>query len=200
MFSFLRSNKMLAVSRELDMDYFKYLPYGDMLFLEVFELFQKGKKQKIRNVLSGYAGHLDVDIDIFDFGFSHHDEYKWQSVALLRGPKLDIPQFIMRPTHLGDKFMEIFSGGDINFDLYPRFSRNYFVKGPHETDIRYLMNEPFLEYFNARPNWCLEGLKDMFVIYRRRKRCKPADVPGFYDMAIDVCTRILEGGKAGGYL
>ena len=200
MFSFTRSNKMQTVAGELNMDYFKYIPFEEWMFLEAFDLFYRGKKQKLRNVLSGCVGHFDVDIDIFDYGYSLNEEYKWQSVVLIRGPKLDIPQFIMRPSHLGDKFMELFSNSDINFELYPRFSRNYVVKGPNETDIRYLMNEPFLEFFNVRPNWYLEGFKDMFILYRKRKRFKPDAIPVLHDLSLEVCAQMLAGGQAGGFI
>ena len=200
MLSFLRYNKMRGVAGELDMTYYNYVPYGEFTFLEVFELFQRSKRQKIRNVLSGYVGHHEVNVDLFDYGHLYKGEYKWQTVVLIRGQKLDLPQFIMRPQQLADKFRELFSHADINFDLYPRFSRNYYVSGPDETGIRYLMREPFLEYFNARPNWSLEGLNDTFILYRRRKRFKPSEMPGLYKFALETYILMLDGAQSGGYL
>jgi hypothetical protein len=200
MFSFFRSKKMRTVAMELEMNYFKELNYREFMHLEVFELFQRKSRKKIRNVLSARDEYLDITIDIFDFGHRKDDETKWQSVILIQGKKLVLPQFVMRPSNIGDKLLELFSNTDIDFELYPRFSRNYIVKGQNEVAIRYLMHDDFLEYFNGRPGWYLEGIRDMFILYKRRKRMGTSDIPFFHDTALEVYELLLKGGKAGGFI
>jgi hypothetical protein len=66
--------------------------------------------------------------------------------------------------------------------------------------IRYLMQEPLIEFFNDRPGWHLEGLNDMFLLYRKWRRFRPKHMPEIHRMTLEVCELMLKGGGAGGYL
>jgi hypothetical protein len=195
-----RSTQIRAAARLMDMQYFERAPYKEFAFLEIFRLFQNRRSQQIRNILSVEEISRDILIDIFDFSYAVDDNRVYQTVHLIQNKKMDLPPFMMRPAHLGDRFAELFIDIDIDFELWPRFSRNYVVKGKNESTIRYMMNDPFLEYFNSRPGWTLEGFKDLFLIYRRRKRVNPDDLPSFHEFSLEVHDLIIRGGGERGYV
>jgi hypothetical protein len=191
---------MRAAARLMDMEYFERAPYQEFNFLDIFRLFQKRRSPRVRNVISVEEISRDILIDIFDFSYKVDDNRVHQTVHLIQNKKMDLTPFIMRPAHLGDMLTELFVDVDIDFELWPRFSRNYVVKGKNESAVRYMMNDQFLELFNSRPGWTVEGFKDLFLVYRRRKRVKPDDLPSFHEFSLEVHDLIIQGGGERGYV
>jgi len=151
---------MRKVTKDLDMDFYEKGKYGLIDYLADFKLFSRGHSKSIKNLLISVDGEQELDIRIFDYRFvigggKSTTVYK-QTVFYLHSPELSLPQFLLKPEHFFHK-VGFFLGmkEDINFDFYPKFSKQYLLKGDQETKVRDTFNDDVLHFFTVEKNWSL---------------------------------------------
>ena len=168
------------------------VPFKEFKYLEKYPFFRRGLSRKVNNLITVRDTYRNLDLDIFDFSYSSGKNRFRNSILVINSKQLDLPNFSMSPEHLGQKIAEVFGQQDIDFPLFPRFSKNYFVRGISEGDIRYMMHDRFVEFFNNRPGWTLHGGGKEMVLYKKRKRFKPKDIKGFHEFGLRVHELLTE--------
>ena len=199
-----RRNEMRKVAEALNMDYYEQGKYGLVDYLSEFKLFSNGHSKSIKNLLIHVDGEYGNDIRIFDYTFviggGKSTQVHKQTVFYIHSPKLDIPQFLLKPEHFFHK-VGFFLGQkeDINFEFYPEFSKQYLLKGEQEPDVRNTFNDDILHFFTVEKNWSLEGRNNTLIFYRKSKRQKPEVIKDFYNKGILVFKMFLNEKGLGGY-
>jgi hypothetical protein len=199
-----RRNEMRKVAEDLDMDFYEKGKYGLIDYLSDFKLFSRGHSKSIKNMLITVDGEQELDIRIFDYRFvtggGKSTQIHNQTVFYLHSPKLALPQFLLRPEHFFHKIGHFLGmPEDINFEFYPEFSKQYFLKGEQEDEVRETFNEDVLHFFTVEKNWSLEGRKNTLIFYKNRKRHKPEIIKDFYNKGLLIFHMLLNEKGFGGY-
>ena len=191
-----RTEGFRQVAEQLGLPFF---PKGDDSLLErlgSFHLFSRGHSKKIKNMLHGETGSLEVAI--FDYwyttGHGKHRHTHGQSVVYFSCTALSLPRFALRPEGLFHKIGSVLGYQDIDFESHPRFSKTYLLRGEDEAQVRELFNDELLTFFETEHKLCVEGGGDQLVFYRGSKRIKPDEVQQFMDEGVRVFTAF--GGPA----
>jgi hypothetical protein len=154
--------------------------------LEGFHLFSQGRSRKLRNVLRGRAG--DVDVLIFDYRYttgSGKNSHTWkQTVMLFESAGIHFPDFALRPEHLFHKLGQVFGYQDIDFDSRPQFSKRYLLKGSDEQRLRTIFTDDVLAFYEAQDRVSSEAAGGHFLYYRAGKRVAPDKVPDFIKQGV----------------
>ncbi len=165
-----RRNEIRKVAKELNMDFYEADDFGLVAFLEDFKLFSIGRSKKIKNMLIRVDGKEGLDIRIFDYryviGSGKSTQFFNQTVFYLHSEKLGLPQFMLKPEnffHRIGKFLGM--PQDINFEEYPEFSKQYYLKGEEEAAVRSTFKDDLLHFFTVEKNWTLEGRKFTLIFY-----------------------------------
>lgn len=184
-----RTEKMRLAAAEMDLPFYavgESSLLGDFLG---FPLFSTGSARKIKNVLYGKTS--DVEVALFDYqytiGGKHRRTYK-QTVASIRSPQLDSPEFALRPENLFDKIGGVVGYQDIDFESHPRFSDRYILRGSGEYGIRRLFRDEILAFFESQPGLSVEAYGQRIVFYREAKRVQPENIRSFFEEAFRVYT------------
>jgi hypothetical protein len=110
---------------------------------------------------------------LFDWVFQQGKAKVAQTVVLFRARELRLPDFSLRPEHLGHKIGGLMGLQDIDFEQFPRFSSSYLLQGKDESRIRALFTPSLLYFFEQNPGLAVDGSGDRLVFLRPKKRLKP---------------------------
>ena len=187
----LKRNKNLKkIANDLNIPFY---PKGDdSLYdhLEYFHLFSTGSKLKIANML--HQEDKETELAFFDFtfegGVSCATEYK-QSVVYLCSPKLDLPQFVLRPEKIYHQSLDL---QDIDFSSHPKFSNDYLLQGNPEESVRNLFDNQLLDFFESKPRLCVEGGANQMLFYRLNERVSPNNLNQFLEEGMQVLAKFTK--------
>ena len=188
-----RTEQFALISAELKLNFF---PKGSTsLFerLKPFYLFSKGRSRKIKNLMEGEANK--VELAIFDYQYTthggEHPQTHRQSLLFIRSPKLNLPDFSLRPENVFHKIGSAFGDKDIDFETHPIFSKSYLLRGDNEAAIRGLFNNKLLNFIQSQQKISIEGSGDQLIFYRNKNRVKPEEVESFMEEGFQVFGQFL---------
>ena len=183
-----RTEKMTLAAADLGL---AFHPTGAPALIDElasFHLFSQGRSKKIKNMLHGETGA--VDVALFDYqyttGGGKNSHTSHQTVAYFRSPNLDLPQFVLRPENVFHKIGGVLGYQDIDFDSHPRFSAHYLLRGASEPQIRRLFTDDVLTFFESQTGLSAEGSHDRLIFYRAGKRVDPDRVRPFFEEGFNV--------------
>ena len=189
----IRTEQFALISAKLKLNFF---PKGSpSLFerLKPFHLFSKGWSRKIKNLMEGEANK--VELAIFDYQYTthggQHPQTHRQSLLFIRSPKLNLPDFSLRPENVFHKIGSAFGDKDIDFETHPIFSKSYLLRGDNEAAIRGLFNNELLNFIQSQQNISIEGSGDQLIFYRHKNRVKPEEVESFMEEGFQVFDQFL---------
>ena len=162
--------------------------------LSHFHLFSQGHSRKIRNVLTGHAGEMDVRV--FDYRYTTgggKNSHTWrQTVMLCESAKMSLPKFALRPEHFFHKLGQVFGLQDIDFDTHPGFSKRYLLKGDDEGETRRLFHADALTFYESHGKLATEAAGHQLIHYHPSKRIPPDKLSEFIREGVRVLT-LLRG-------
>jgi hypothetical protein len=191
-FSFLqkRRTELKATADRLGMEFQATDEYGLLNWLKDFDLFKKGYAKRISNILQHPKDIEKPDFRVFDYryiiGAGNSTRKIQQTVFFVHSKSLNLPQLFMRPEHFFDRVKKYFGNEDINFEAFPVFSKDYYLKGNNEAMIRQEFNDEVLHYFTVNKKWRLEGLNYLLIFYGRGKRIPADQIDWFYEKGMEV--------------
>lgn len=165
---------------------------------ERLELFTTGRRQEIRNHLSGRRGGHAVAV--FDFSYktgtgTGTGSRVWkQTVVQLQSRGMWLPAFTLRPERLLDRAGGLFGSRDIDLAADPEFSRRYLLRGPDEPAIRARFDADVRDFCHRNPGSCAEAWGDSLFFWYASE-CLPLDeTEAQVDAAIDLAQRLARRG------
>ena len=145
-----------------------------------------GRSRTIRNVieLPGAAGARMTHFDfIYMTGSDQSSRTRQQTVTRIQSPKLNLPEFDLRPESVLAKIGQRLGMQDIDFDAWPEFSRTYLLRGPDEGVIRRMFTPDVLRYCEAHRSLWVSGARDVLWFHRENQRVAPEELASFIDRA-----------------
>jgi hypothetical protein len=158
--------------------------------LEDFKLFRYGGRKEIKNLMYHSDPMMNSEVYIFDYRFvistGKSSKAYNQTVFFVHSKKLGLPFFRMRPENFFHKIGSWLGIDDIDFEEYPEFSKQYYLKSDDEDYIRYMMNDEILKFFSIEKKWFLEGINYYLIFYRRDKLMNPGQIKKFYQKGMHL--------------
>ena len=144
---------------------------GTKAFLENFKLFQRGMRKKIQNVVRKRNPATFEETMIFDYQYTissgKSSRTYYQTVYMIYNKTFALPHFYMIPEKWYHQLGKVFGIEDIDFVAYPKFSKQYFLKGEDVEFIQHTFNQQkILALFGREAGYSLEGCNYVFILYR----------------------------------
>ncbi len=190
-----RAAQLEEVAFDLGMQFQSKDDWGLLRLLKDFHLFKQGSRKRIEHILHQKDGMLESELHIFDYQYTISSgkssvTYK-QTVFFMQSKQLGLPQFLMKPEHFFHRIGEWLNlTKDIDFEEFPQFSKQYWVKSDNEDYLRASVNEPFLKFFTIEKNWQLEGLNYYLLFYKKHELLPPAQIKDFYQKGMKICEML----------
>lgn len=179
-----RSNQLAEIAYRMGVDFSPEDDWGLINLLEDFKLFRRGFRKKITNVLRSRDDLLETDLRIFDYQYvistGKSSRRFRQTVFFADSRKLGLPEFRMKPELFIHKIGALLGFEDINFEAFPEFSRQYYLKSSDEQYLRASMHDGVLRFFSVEKGWRLEGINYYLIFYRKNVLFPPEEISDFY--------------------
>jgi len=125
-----------------------------------------------------------LTVSVFDYRYttgSGKDSQTYDQTVAAFSQELWLPEFELRPENFLDRIGDHFTHTDIDFDLFPEFSRRFLLRGPSEDGIRKLFSAALIQFLQMLPEdakWHIEGSSTTLVLYLSDDAV-PADVESY---------------------
>jgi len=207
MFKKDRSPSVTDQSQRLDMEYQEEVNTPSFLQEHLnYQLYELGERRYVTNLMEKQEG--DTRIQVFDYRYVEKVSNRLtgsmpevegnfrQGVCRITDPKMDLPDFLIRPEGSLESLFGFLDRTDIDFLESPKFSKQYHLSGPHEGAIRQFFNDQILYLLAEHPGWYLEGLAGEFILVHPSASLSALDIQDFILLGMRLRGLFVEASKA----
>ena len=185
-----RTEQLRQVAFKLKMEFTERDEYGMIGLLRDFQLFDKGGRKEITNLLTRSSQLMEDRFHVFDYkytistGKSAHT-FK-QTVLFINSKRLSMPEMMMKPEHFFNKIGTWLGlQQDIDFEEHKVFSDNYLLQGEDEARVRRTMNqEEVIRFFTIEKDWHLESVGFFMIFYQHDRLIEPNEIRHLHERGI----------------
>jgi len=178
------------IAYKLDMTYSEGDEWGNMAYLEDFNLFGKGRRRRILRSLNKMDDWQESNLYVMDYeykrGKKRKGKYKRQTVFFIKSKQLGVPEFFMQPERFVHRVAAKLGFEDIDFVEHPEFSKKYHLKGPDEERIRNTFDEKIIRFFTIEKDWYLEGVGYYLIFYKKNRLLSEKMIIDIYNKGLKV--------------
>jgi MFS superfamily sulfate permease-like transporter len=174
------SPRQMELRKFADANDFAYFPQKVKTTLKYknFPIQQGNKIPYEENILSMYGefGKIEAsDITVQEGARQFQNE---SPITIVQVSDIDfsVPDFALEPEGLWSKLFEGVSGKDIDFAVYPDFSKKYYLRGENEPEIGRFFTEPLIRFLENREEIHIECHKNRLIFFKKRDLLEPEEI------------------------
>ncbi|WP_109299999.1 SulP family inorganic anion transporter [Aquimarina sp. AU474] len=190
----LRQKRLLNLANEKDYQYTSQVDWNT-IYLKKFHFFEIRPIERKYNCLKGTFKDLDVSWEIADVTFNEGQAFTAETFnTTLMVLKLDkkIPIFTMEKEGVLEKIFDrvmAFTGyKDVDFEMYPDFSKKFRLKGNNESEIRSFFTDEIIHFFENHQIYHLESNGEALIIFDKIKLARTDETIAFVDYGKELAT------------
>lgn len=193
-----RTEQLRQVAFKLKMEFHEQDEYGMIGLLRDFQLFDKGGRKEITNLMTQTSQLMEDRFHVFDYrytistGKSAHT-FK-QTVLFINSKRLSMPEMLMKPEHFFNKIGTWLGlQQDIDFEEHKQFSDNYLLQGEDEPRIRRTVNqEEIIRFFTIEKDWHLESVGFFMIFYQHDRLILPNEIKHLFERGMLLFDNLKE--------
>ncbi|NCF41662.1 MAG: hypothetical protein GWP32_01975 [Bacteroidetes bacterium] len=196
-----RQKRLRNLATERDYQYTSQVDW-DTVYLKKFHFFEIRPIERKYNCLKGTFEGLDVSWEIADVTFNEGQAFTaetFNTTMMVLKLNKKIPVFAMEKEgvlgKIFDRVVALTGYKDINFDMYPGFSKKFLLMGNSETEIRSFFTDDIIRFFENHQIYHLESNGEALFIFDKIKLARTDETIAFIDYAEELAT-LLSGKTA----
>lgn len=193
-----RQTRLQNLANEKEYQYANQIDWNTT-YLKNFHFFEIRPVDHKSNCLKGRYKELDVSWEIADVTFSEGAAFTAETFnTTLMVLKLNkkIPVFTMEKEGVFEKIFDrvmAFTGyKDIDFEMYPGFSKKFLIMGNKESEIRSFFTDEIIRFFENHQIYHLESNGEALVIFDKIKLARTDETVAFINYGKELAT-LLDG-------
>ena len=151
--------------------------------LQHFHFFEIRPIDRKTNSLRGEFKELDLAWEVADVTFNEGQAFTadvHQTTLMILQLNKPIPVFTMEKERalekIFDRLMAFTGYKDIDFDMYPGFSKKFLLMGNNEEEIRAFFTKEVIHFFESHPIYHIESNGEAIVIFDKIKLARPEEI------------------------
>lgn len=157
------------------------------------ELFNTGRSRSAANSIQVRSG--DFTINFFDYSYvtgsgKHRSTHNF-TLALIDCPRVQIPDFELKPETFMYKLGELIGFKDIDLPAFPLFSEKYRLTSPDEAAARLYFTPRRAAWFERNPGLRVQASRDHVLFLRRAGRLPVDAWPAFMEEVKAFAAEVL---------
>ena len=172
---------------------FNYKVEWNTQYLKKFHFFEIRPIERKSNSLKGSFEALNMSWEISDLTFNEGDTFSAETfnttVMVLKLNK-KIPVFAMEKEGLFEKIfdrvMALTGFKDIDFDMYPDFSKRFLITGKEEYEIRAFFTDERIRFFENRQIYHIESNGDSLILFDKIKLARTDETIALIEYTKDL--------------
>ena len=180
-----RQKRLRNLATEKDYQYTSQVDWNT-IYLKKFHFFEIRPIESKYNCLKGTYEDLGVSWEIADVTFNEGKAFTAETFnTTLMVLKLDkkLPIFTMEKEgvlgKIFDRVMAFTGYKDIDFEMYPDFSKKFLLTGENESEIRSFFTEKIIHFFENHQIYHLESNGESIVIFDKIKLARTDETIAF---------------------
>ena len=148
----------------------------DTVYLKKFHFFEIRPIERKSNTLNGSFEEINMSWEISYVTFNEGDAFSaetFNTTMMVLKINRVIPVFTMEKEGLFEKIFDrviaLTGFKDIDFDMYPDFSKRFLVTGKDEPKIRAFFNDELIQFFENHQIYHIESNGDAIIIFNKIK-------------------------------
>ncbi len=152
--------------------------------LPQIELFSRGHSKRTTNIMAGEV--QDTDLRVLEYrytvGSGKNSSTSIQTVvavatgSISEGSGAMLPDFTLARENFFHKIGQAFGYQDIDFEMFPEFSKKYLLRGSDESAIRSLFNQRVIDAYMNNVAVNVESRDGWLFVFAQGKRLKPEEI------------------------
>ena len=164
-------------------------------YLKRFHFFEIRPIERKYNCLKGTFDEIDVSWEIADITYNEGQAFTAETFnTTLMVLKLNkkIPVFTLEKEgvleKLFDRVMAFTGYKDIDFEMYPDFSKKFLLMGNNESEVRSFFTDEVIRFFENKQIFHLESNGESLLIFNKIKLARTDETIAFIDYARELAT------------
>jgi len=180
-----RQTRLQNLANENDYQYANQVDWNTS-YLKKFHFFEIRPIEHKSNCLKGAFKDFDVPWEIADVTYSESATFTAETfnttLMVLKLPK-KIPIFTMEKEGVLNKIVDrvrSYTGyKDVDFEMYPEFSKKFLILGNNESEIRSFFTDEIIRFFESHQIYHLESNGEALVIFDKIKLARTDETIAF---------------------
>ncbi|WP_298427692.1 SulP family inorganic anion transporter [uncultured Kordia sp.] len=189
-----RQKRLRNLATEKDYQYASQVDWNT-IYLKKFHFFEIRPIERKYNCLKGRFKDLNMSWEIADVTFNEGQAFTAETFnTTLMVLKLNkkIPVFTMEKEGVLEKIFDrvmAFTGyKDIDFDMYPDFSKKFLLMGNNESEIRAFFTDEIIRFFENHQIYHLESNGEALIIFDKIKLARTDETIAFIEYGKELAT------------
>ena len=169
------------------------------IYLKKFHFFEIRPIERKYNCLKGSFDEMNMSWEIADVTFNEGQAFTaetFNTTLMVLKLNTKIPVFTMEKEGVFEKLFDrvmAFTGyKDIDFDMYPDFSKKFLLMGNNEAEIRSFFTEDIIRFFENHHIYHLESNGEALIIFDKIKLARTDETLAFIEYG-EKLARLLDG-------
>lgn len=189
-----RQKRLRNLATEKDYEFVSQIDWNT-ISLKKFHFFEIRPIERKYNCLRGSFKDLNVSWEIADVTFNEGQAFTaetFNTTLIVLKLNKKIPVFTMEKEgvleKLFDRVMAFTGYKDIDFEMYPDFSKKFLLMGNNESEIRSFFTDEILRFFENHQIYHLESNGEAIIIFDKIKLARTDETIAFIDYARELAT------------
>lgn len=189
-----RQIRLQNLANEKDYQYTNQIDWNTT-YLKNFHFFEIRPIERKLNCLKGSYKDLDISWEIADVTFSEGAAFTaetFNTTLMILRLNRKIPIFTMEKEgvleHIFDRVMAFTGYKDIDFEMYPDFSKKFLIMGNKESEIRSFFTDEIIRFFENHQIYHLESNGEALVIFDKIKLARTDETVAFINYGRELAT------------
>lgn len=182
-----RQIRLQNLANEKDYSYNPRVEW-DTLFLKKFHFFEIRPIERKSNTLKGVFKKINMSWEISDVTFNEGDAFSaetFNTTLMVLKINREIPVFAMekegRLEKIFDRVMALTGFKDIDFEMYPDFSKRFLITGKEEAKIRSFFTDDLIRFFENNQIYHIESNGEAIIIFDKIKLARTDETIALID-------------------
>ena len=182
-----RQNRLKNLANEKDYRFNHEVDWNTS-YLKQFHFFEIRPIERRSNSLIGQFDDTGVSWQISDVTFNEGDAFSaetFNTTLIVLKLNKKIPVFTMEKEGLFEKIfdrvMALTGYKDIDFEMYPDFSRKFLITGKNESEIRSFFSKELVEFFEKNQIYHVESNGEAIIIFDKIKLARTDETISLID-------------------
>jgi len=189
-----RQKRLRNLATEKNYQYTSQVDW-DTTYLKKFHFFEIRPIERKYNCLKGTFKDLDVSWEIADITFNEGQAFTaetFNTTLMVLTLNKKIPVFTMEKEAVLEKIFDrvmAFTGyKDIDFEMYPDFSKKFLLMGNNESEIRSFFTDEIIRFFENHQIYHIESNGEALIIFDKIKLARTDETIAFIDYGKELAT------------
>ena len=190
----LRQKRLRNLATEKDYQFSSQVDWNT-IYLKKFHFFEIRPIERKYNCLKGTYKESNVAWEVADVTFNEGNAFTaetFNTTLMILKLNKKLPIFTMEKEGVLEKIIDrvmAFTGyKDINFEMYPDFSKKLLLMGPDEDEIRSFFTDEIIQFFENHQIYHIESNGESMVIFDKIKLARTDETISFIDYGKELAS------------